>query len=433
VSQVRPAQGLGKAASVPPLRPDVLGLSPKASQTLARSFSGRHNSLGFLRFLLAALVVIDHSFPISGLNGGTDPLWRWSGGQDSFGGIAVTGFFVISGFLVTRSWLSSPSTGRYIWRRFLRIFPGFWVCLLVTALLFAPLAWHHERGGLTGYFHVSVQTPIGYITRNGLLWMHQWNIGGLLGGTPYTRTGYPIAWDGSLWTLIYEFKCYLLIAVLGMAGILSRYRGMVLVLLGVFFTASLSYLVNPIWAGKMLPTFNDPFVARFGFVFLLGAACALFADRVVIDDRLGLLAAAVFLVTLREGGELLLGYPALAYLCLYLAVKLPLTGFDRHGDFSYGTYIYAFPLQQLLALHGMQRHGIWAFMGVSLLIATAAAFLSWHLVEKQAMKLKNWTPSLRRGKPGGPRATPALSDNPSPGREREPVASGPATKPSQTA
>ena len=375
---------------------DRLGRFVMAPTPLSRAFSSRKNSLGFLRYLLAALVVVDHSFPISGLHGGTDPLWRWSKGQDSLGGIAVTGFFVISGFLVTRSWISSPSTGRYLWRRFLRIFPGFWVCLLVTALFLAPLAWHHEHGGLGGYFNISVDTPAGYVYNNALLHIHQWNIGALLQGTPYSHSGYPQAWDGSLWTLIYEFKCYLMIAVLGLIGILTRHRGFVLGLLAGFFVAAMSYQVDPTWAAKLLPVLKDPFVARFGYVFLLGTVAALFADRIEIDDRLGLFAAIVFVVTLREGGFLLLGYPALAYLCFYLAVRLPLSGFDKPGDFSYGTYIYAFPLQQLLAQHGMQRHGIVAFVAASLVAATAAAYVSWNLVEKPALKLKNWAPLKRR-------------------------------------
>ena len=134
------------------------------------------------------------------------------------------------------------------------------------------------------------------------------------------------------------------------------------------------------------------------------SACALYAERIEINDRLGILAAAVLLITLHWGGYLLLGYPALAYLCLYLAVRLPIRNFDRYGDFSYGTYIYAFPIQQMLALYGMQRHGIWAFMAASLLVATAAAFVSWHVVEKPAMKLKSWTPKRFWKRHAAPRA-----------------------------
>jgi peptidoglycan/LPS O-acetylase OafA/YrhL len=155
----------------------------------------------------------------------------------------------------------------------------------------------------------------------------------------------------------------------------------------------------------LLPAFGDVNVAHFGYVFLLGAACALYAERIEIDDRLGLLAGVIFLVTLRQGGLLLLGVPAFAYLCLYLAVRLPLAGFDRHGDFSYGTYIYAFPLQQMLALHGLQRHGLAAFMAVSLVTATAAAFVSWHLIERPALRLKDWAP-WRRSRSGRPAETP---------------------------
>jgi peptidoglycan/LPS O-acetylase OafA/YrhL len=244
---------------------------------------------------------------------------------------------------------------------------------------------------------------------NGLLWMHQWNIAGLLGGTPYSHSGYPMAWDGSLWTLIYEFKCYLLIAVLGAAGILSRRRGLVLALLALFGAAALGQQAGATWPQKLLPAFGDVNVAHFGYVFLLGAACALYAERIEIDDRLGLLAAGIFLLTLRQGGLLLLGVPAFAYLCLYLAVRLPLAGFDRHGDFSYGTYIYAFPLQQLLALHGMQRHGLTAFMVTSLIAATAAAFLSWHLIERPALRLKDWAP-WRRDRAERPAERPHTRD-----------------------
>ena len=341
--------------------------------------------------MLAALVVVDHSFPISGLHGGSDPLWSWSRGQDSLGGVAVTGFFVISGFLVTRSWFSSASTGRYMWRRFIRIFPGFWACLLVTAL-----CWRHWRGTTSagaGRATSTCRTRRRPVSRAQQPLAHApVEHRRTARRNAFAHSGYPIGWDGSLWTLIYEFKCYLLIAVLGIVGILTRHRAVVLGLLVGAYVFMLSWQVDPAWAERVLPAFRDPFVARFAFVFLLGSACALYAERVEINDRLGIVAAAVLLMTLHWGGYLLLGYPALAYLCLYLAVRLPITNFDRYGDFSYGTYIYAFPIQQLLALYGMQRHGIWAFIVASLAVATAAAFVSWHVVEKPAMKLKNWTP-----------------------------------------
>ncbi|UQX88186.1 acyltransferase [Jatrophihabitans telluris] len=365
------------------------------SRVLSDVFSGRSNSLGFLRWVFATLVVVDHSFPIGGFNGGVDPTWKWSRSQDSLGGIAVGGFFVVSGFLVTRSWFTSRGTLRFLWRRFLRIFPGFWVCLIVTAFLLAPIAWRHERGGLTGVYSVGQDSVWHYISANFWLTMHQYNIAGLFTHTPYGRTGYPAAWDGSLWTLIYEFKCYLFLAVLGLVGLL-RYRRVVLGLTAASYALMLSWLIDPAWASKLLPMLSDVYVARFLFLFLLGSTIAFYADSLLIDDRIGILAVLLGLYSLHHGGWLLIGYPCLAYAIVWLAIRLPLQGFERIGDLSYGTYIYAFPLQMLLAEYGLQRHGPAIFVLASIALAGVAALLSWHLVEKHALRLKNARLSLPR-------------------------------------
>lgn len=374
--------------------------------TFAEALSNRRpNSFGFLRWVLAALVVVDHSFPISGLAGGSDPMWRWSKSQDSLGGIAVAGFFMISGFLVCRSFLGSRSAPNYLWKRFLRIFPGYWVCLIVTAFVLAPLAWIHERGGLTASFLHGKESPFHYISANFFLHIHQWNIDGLLKDTPYIKSGYPVAWDGSLWTLIYEFKCYLLLGLLGVIGLL-RHKGFVVGLTVAFYVLMLSWQVNPAWAPKLLPVLGDVFVARFGFLFMFGATLALFADRLFVDDRLGIAAGVIALLALHYGGWLLIGYASLGYFLFWLASRLPMHWWDRAGDLSYGTYIYAFPVQMILADHGLQRHGIAVFVIISLLVATVPAALSWHLIEKRALRLKGTLPLLSRMK-GARRAVEA--------------------------
>lgn len=362
--------------------------SPSRSFGEALSQHSR-NSFGFIRWVLAALVVIDHSFPISGANGATDPVWHWSRSQDSLGGIAVAGFFAISGFLVCKSWFASRTTRRFIWKRFLRIFPGYWICLIVTAFVFAPIAWIHERGHLTSSFLSHTDGPLQYIGSNFFLHMHQWNIDGLLSNTPYRHSGYPIAWDGSLWTLIYEFKCYLLLALLGFLGLLA-YRRLIVFLTAAFYLLMLSWQINPQWAPKLLPVLSDVYIGRFGFIFLFGATLALYADHLLVDDRLGILAGLVAILTLRTGGWLLVGLPALAYFLFWLAARLPMHWWDRIGDLSYGTYIYAFPVQMVLADHGLQRHGITVFILVSLAASSIPALISWHLIEKRALALKSF-------------------------------------------
>lgn len=364
------------------------------SDRLSAAFSGRSNSLGFLRWLLAALVVIGHSYPLGGFGDGTDPLYDWSEGQESFGGLAVSGFFILSGFLIMRSWLHRPAVGRFMWHRFLRIFPGFWVCLLVTAFAFAPVAWLLARGDLTGFLSEPDPGATGYVVNNLLLEMNQYRIGELLSGTPYGSVAGGV-WNGSLWTLWYEFMCYLMVAALGLVGIIRRSRILIVALCTCAYGVMLATQISPAVINGM-PVLADPWIARFVFLYLLGTLLALYDNHIAMSGRLALLAIAVIGTTLQFGGWLALGYPALAYLLLWLAVRLPFAAFDRPGDFSYGTYIYAFPIQMLLAAAGAHRLGLVPYVLLSLGVTTVAAAVSWHVVEKHALRLKGWSPRLPR-------------------------------------
>src|SRR3954447_2812800 len=115
-----------------------LGNAPgKSSPTFGEAFDPKRNAFAFLRMVLAFLVIVSHCFVLGGF--GADPISRITDGGNSLGEIAVAVFFILSGFLITRSGLGSRSAGRFLWHRFVRIFPGYWVCLLVSAFLFSPL------------------------------------------------------------------------------------------------------------------------------------------------------------------------------------------------------------------------------------------------------------------------------------------------------
>src|SRR5438105_14301062 len=106
------------------------------AQSLDRAFDARHNSLDFVRFVLTVSVVFFHSFAFSGFR--QAPL-RFPGGE-GFAHLVVPSFFAIRGFLIARSFLTTGSTARYLWQRALRIFPAYWVCLLLTSGVVAPFA-----------------------------------------------------------------------------------------------------------------------------------------------------------------------------------------------------------------------------------------------------------------------------------------------------
>jgi peptidoglycan/LPS O-acetylase OafA/YrhL len=363
--------------------------------------------------LFAILVVVDHSYSTGGFHHGQGPVGRWAEGQASLGDLSVLGFFVLSGFLVTRSRDRMPSGGRYLWHRVLRIFPGFWVCLAVTAFILAPIEWRYEtHQRLSALFSLHTG-PLQYIRQNFFLTMHQWEIGPLLSNTPMALRGSPAAWDGSLWTLIYEFRCYIIVALIcvAMSQAFRRRAFVAMTIATAFVLATLK--VDPHAAYlKLIPYATSLAFVKFTLCFMLGALAYYYAEYIPIRREAIIAATIVFLYTLHSGGFYFIGFVAFAYCVMYAAVHLPIYRWDRFGDLSYGIYIYAFPAQMMLAAHGFQRYGLFPFIAVSIVLSSLAAFASWHLVEKWALRLKGvaWPRRLRFGWSGaGPSTIVAQS------------------------
>ena len=112
-------------------------------------FDSRENNLDFVRLSLAVLVIFSHSFPLGNRTEHLEPVVRLTHGQSTAGVIAVDAFFIISGFLITNSFLRSRSVWDYFRKRIARIYPGFLACMLVCALIVAPLA-----GAASPYKHL---------------------------------------------------------------------------------------------------------------------------------------------------------------------------------------------------------------------------------------------------------------------------------------
>ena len=112
-------------------------LEVNSTACFANFFEPGHNRLGTMRHVLALAVLVDHSLHL----GGFPHLLSSTPYKNAMGGIAVAGFFVLSGALITASWEHSRTVWQFARNRVLRIFPGYLVCLLVTALVIGPLAW----------------------------------------------------------------------------------------------------------------------------------------------------------------------------------------------------------------------------------------------------------------------------------------------------
>jgi peptidoglycan/LPS O-acetylase OafA/YrhL len=347
-------------------------------------FGPAGNSIGFLRFALAATVVVHHSYRLSGHS---DPLARLTRSQVDLGIIAVAGFFALSGLLIARSADRARSPLDYLWHRVLRIFPGFWVCLVVCAALFGPLFWLVEHRSLDGYLSIAQNGPVSYVLSNATLAVGQTQIDNVLAGNPY-----PLGMNGSLWTLPYEFAWYLMTGALAVFGLLRR-RVAVTILLALLVVPQNIGLPQPLLA---VPGLGYALQSRFALAFCLGILAYLWRERIVLDDRLVVVAALVGVVSLVTRTFPILGVAALAYGLLWAAWRLPLRRFDARRDISYGLYIYAFPVQQGLALAGVASLPIPVFFAASLLSTIPFAVASYELVEGPALRLKHWRPKFAR-------------------------------------
>lgn len=365
-------------------------------ETLADVFDPKKNAFGLFRFVLAALVIVSHCYPLGGF--GHDPLEIMTRGRLSLGLFAVAMFFVLSGFLITRSALHTSAAG-FLWHRFLRIFPGYWVCLIVSAFILAPIVYQIEYTHAYRIFAIPYDSPQLYVTRNlAMLHLNQWSIPGVMNISPQSigrtlhHNPFPFVFNGSTWTLPYELICYLSVAVLAVVGVLKRGRRVLLIL---FVTNWALYALN--WLAPSMFDELFPFRCTAELVMLLlyllaGAIWFLYREEIAFSPaRLGL-SALVLVCALPNRWFGVVAPIALPYLFFWLACKVPFYRFDARGDYSYGLYIYAFPSQQMLTFFRVHTGGFATYLICAFLLSMFFAILSYHLVEAPCLRLKNIDP-----------------------------------------
>ncbi len=332
------------------------------------------------------MVIYTHAYYLGSF--GEEPLMRWTKGALNIGTVAVQCFFVLSGWLVASSWLRLNSLPVFLWHRLLRIGPGFVVCLLVTAVVIGPLI-HGSTAGVLGSYLALEPGALDYVWKNLLRPRGQIGIGDLLAHNPH-----PVDLNGSLWTLFYEGACYVAVALCGLAALL-RHRGRIglaFLLLGAIL------VVQPLARAGILPgicgrLFDTP-GKLMCWHFATGIICALFPSVIGWLGRkhwpallgLGVLIAAWWL----DFGAIVSPI-ALPPVLFWLAQQLPLRNWEQQvgGDYSYGLYVYGYPAQQLLAHWGVHQLGLVLFTLLSLITAGGFAWLSWHIIEQPALRLRH--------------------------------------------
>ena len=341
------------------------------------SFGSRHNNFGALRLVFAALVIVSHSPELVDGNRTRELLTRVFGTL-SFGELAVDGFFLISGYLIAKSAAQSRTVLEYFAKRIVRIVPGYLVCFLICFFLIAPFV-GASRSVLS---FDSIKLGLKNIVE-----MNPPDVAGVFTGSPYP------ALNGSMWTIAYECRCYLAAAIFGICGLYSpsnlRFILLVLSLFLIFLVHYFGSLANIHFPAEGIvgnPAENSRFLA----VFSVGALYYSFRDVIKFTTPIAI-CSGVILVPLMfshrwaEAAFMIFG----GYILFWLAFKVNMpniSAIDGGTDISYGLYLYAWPIQKLIVWN-CPTVNPWLLCGLTLIMASLAAYVSWIFVEKPCLSL----------------------------------------------
>jgi peptidoglycan/LPS O-acetylase OafA/YrhL len=351
--------------------------------------AGRQNSFDLLRLIGALFVLVEHSWKLSGH---PSPFSASTG--SGFGGVGVDVFFLISGFLIPASWLADPSIFRFAARRALRIYPAFFVVIVLLTFVLGPwlTSWPLHS-------YLTSSRTYEFLVRNLLIFPMTWELPGVFEGVPY-----PGVVNGSLWTIRVEVLCYCGVVLLGLLGLLAN--RVALALLTSAALATMTWIDLTHYQGTLVPHLLDSSRAEPVVLFIIGMTARAWGPRAVPPWWAPIPLLALWAISFGTSVANILAILSVACVALVASFRLPARLQHPTGghDLSYGTYIIAFPVQQLLVQAGVDRPVL--LLVLSALVVLPLATLSWRLIERPALRIKPRRP------PGPPRVKPSTPSAP---------------------
>lgn len=334
----------------------------------------KHNNFDFLRFLFALFVVISHAYPLSGNTETSQWIYQATNGQIVLAKIGLNGFFIISGYFIFKSLQRSKTLLSYFIKRFLRLFPALFVVLVVT-LMVLPFVY---QGSVPIFKNKEV---FSYLPNNLSLYNFQPVIRGVFNHNPYHSI------NGSLWTIRYEFSMYVALSIL---FFLRHKANIARVLLGfsfVFFLVVYNVFLSRFLGSSIFGMLGYE-ILDLGSFFICGSLLASFNFEKRNSVALIIITFIILLLALYFNIFNAIKHVFLPVLVLAIGfTPIPIfSTFGKLGDMSYGIYIYSFPVQQFLVyFFGLD---VYSLMIYSSIISIILGYVSWHLIEKHALKLK---------------------------------------------
>lgn len=345
---------------------------PRVAHANVRECIESHeNNYTLIRIFLAISVIYFHSFALSNARHLQDHVSDFLLPITSVGGLAVEAFFFLSGLFVAQSLHRENKILSFAAKRFFRIWPGLFVCLLVTAIIFCAMTNFPSIGKIpvfSGFYD--------YVVRNSLL-NTSYYIPGTISGLPF------ISLNGSIHTLPLEAKMYVVLALLGLIGAMSRNSTIMaaaLVTMGVTIfplakVPGLSWLFPATYSHVAYTMF-------FAGVFVFGAS-----KWIVPRAWQGVVLLSLAAVTVGEF-HVILFYMAVIWAILFIGdLKWIRKIWRPRKDISYGIYIYGWPCGQMILLATRREFNPYFLSIITICLASLFALASWRFVEKPAIKM----------------------------------------------
>jgi len=329
------------------------------------------NNFTFLRLLLAILVLLSHSFELMDGNRSREILTNIFH-TISFGELAVDGFFLLSGYLIVQSWQRQPHLLPFLRNRVLRIYPAFIVATLISALIVGPLG-----ANPADYFHNFQLWPF----LKGMLLLQTPAVPTVFIGSPYPDV------NGSMWTIVYEFFCYLLVPLAALCGRAKHKYMWVMLFLFMIAVSAWQPLTKLLASGLFINV-----GLRLFLFFFAGGCFFLFREYIPYRKEGVILSLIIVFIGLHYRNfvdPILLIFGAYIFFSAAFTPAPFLRRLDRWGDISYGVYLYGWPIQKLLIWYKISSSPWWIFI-LSCLGSAVAGALSWYFIERQFLRLKSY-------------------------------------------
>ncbi len=352
-------------------------------KTLSEYAQDRNNNFNLIRFILATLVIFSHCYGILGF---IEPITNLTGNM-SFGSFAVDAFFVISGFLVSSSLImGNGNLINFFYARILRVYPALIVSVLFTVFVIGT---NYTTLSLVDFLiHTDIYI---YIIKNATF-LFSLSPEYYLPGVFESKYNHDTVINASLWSLPWEIRLYMLLGVLFF--IFRNVLSTVIIIITIF--SLMLYLINHVFSftGNNLQSFIRVFT-----LFFLGASFFFFKHKIIINyDKksilfiifIPLLIMLFMLLVLDNKPLFFIFYNLIVGYFIFYFAYFPnriLRKFNEVGDYSYGLYIYSFPIQQAICV-SFPKMNLMLFFIASYLTTLICAILSWHLIEKPCLKMK---------------------------------------------